>query len=153
MRNAIIHRAKPPRKLNARMFKFMLVGFSGTVLDYSLLFLLKSLGAPTLLANTCSFTVGMLNNFYWNRHWTFSRTSASKTYLHQFAQYLLVSLVGLGINNLLLVGLEAPLGALLGNAYLGFLLAKITATAGAFIWNYLANLSWTFREPTAPAAA
>ena len=71
MRNAIINRANPPWKLNARMFKFMLVGFSGTVLDYSLLFLLKALGAPTLLANTCSASAGMLNNFYWNRNLDF----------------------------------------------------------------------------------
>ena len=48
MRNAIINRANPPWKLNARMFKFMLVGFSGTVLDYSLLFLLKALGRSHL---------------------------------------------------------------------------------------------------------
>ena len=75
MRNAIIDNANPPWKLNARMFKFMLVGFSGTVLDYSLLFLLKALGAPTLLANTCSASAGMLNNFYWNRHWTFSHSA------------------------------------------------------------------------------
>lgn len=151
MRNAIINRANPPWKLNARMFKFMLVGFSGTVLDYSLLFLLKALGAPTLLANTCSASAGMLNNFYWNRKWTFSRSAASKAYLRQFLQFFTVSLVGLGINNLILVGLEAPLGSLLGNANAGFLLAKITATAGGFIWNYLANISWTFQE-TMPRA-
>ncbi len=153
MRNAIIDRSNLPWKLNARMFKFMLVGFSGTVLDYSLLFLLKALGVPTLLANTCSASAGMFNNFYWNRTWTFSHSTASKTYMRQFMQFFTVSLVGLGINNLILVGLEAPLGALLGNTHPGFLLAKLTATAGGFIWNYLANMSWTFRETPPRLAA
>ncbi len=131
----------------ARTLKFMLVGLSGTLLDYSLLFLLKAFGTPTLLANTCSASLGMLANFNLNRAWTFrGRARASKSYLRQFTQYLLVSLVGLGINNLLLVGLEAPLGAAFNPAGAGFLLAKLTATAGAFIWNYLANMTWTFRE-------
>ena len=53
----------------------------------------------------------MLNNFYWNRNWTFSHSTTSKTYLRQFLQFFTVSLVGLGINNLILIGLEAPLGS------------------------------------------
>jgi dolichol-phosphate mannosyltransferase len=131
----------------ARTLKFMLVGLSGTLLDYSLLFMLKAFGTPTLLANTCSASLGMLANFNLNRAWTFRcHARASKSYLRQFVQYLLVSLAGLGINNLLLVGLEAPLGAAFSHASAGFLLAKLTATAGAFIWNYLANMTWTFRE-------
>jgi putative flippase GtrA len=84
----------------------MLVGFSGTVLDYSVLFLLKSFGTPTLLANSCSASLGMLNNFYWNRNWTFSKSTAtSKSYGRQFLQFSAVSLIGLCINNLILVEL------------------------------------------------
>jgi putative flippase GtrA len=124
--------------------KFILVGLSGTVLDYSLLFVLKSWDWPTVIANICSASLGMFNNFYWNRQWTFSKPQ-DKSYATQFVQYLIVSLIGLGINTFVLVTLEEPFEVIFPNAQMGFILAKVIATGTGFIWNYIANMNWTFR--------
>ncbi len=55
-----------------RISRFLAVGGVGTILDFSLLTLLKLAGLPTLFANSLSFTAGLLNNFTWNRLWTFN---------------------------------------------------------------------------------
>jgi putative flippase GtrA len=81
-----------------RFVKFALVGISGTILDYAVLFFLKSQGVSTILANTCSFSIGMMNNYYWNKTWTFSG-SPSDLFGRQFIQFLLVSLAGLVIRS------------------------------------------------------
>lgn len=46
-----------------RFSRFLTVGAVGTLLDFSLLTLLKLAGLPTLLANSLSFTAGLVNNF------------------------------------------------------------------------------------------
>ena len=124
----------------SRFAKFVLVGISGTILDYAVLFLLKSLGFSTIIANSCSFSIGMINNYYWNRTWTFSSPSPD-LFGRQFFQFLIVSLIGLAINNLVLISLKAPLIFAFNNQIMGFTAAKIMATGVAFFWNYIANRS------------
>ncbi len=55
-----------------RFSRFLAVGAVGTILDFSLLTVLKLAGLPTIFANSLSFTAGLLNNFTWNRLWTFN---------------------------------------------------------------------------------
>ena len=60
-----------------RFTRFLTVGAVGTFLDFSLLALLKFLGFPTLFANSLSFSAGVVNNFTWNRLWTFADAKQS----------------------------------------------------------------------------
>jgi putative flippase GtrA len=129
-------------KETRRILRFLVVGASGTIIDFSLLSLLKLFGLPTLPANTISYLAGVINNFYWNRRWTFSETRQQR-WNKQLAQFLAVSLVGLVINNTLVLLLEAPFNVWLG--HWGYLPAKAVATGVVFFWNYLANRLWTFR--------
>jgi putative flippase GtrA len=129
----------------ARFAKFVVVGLSGTILDYSLFLFLKSWGWQTGIANMISASLGMFNNFYWNRQWTFSKP-LDKSSGVQFIQYFIVSLIGLGINTMVIVAVEEPCEVMIPNAQLGCILAKLLATGAAFVWNYLANLNWTFHE-------
>jgi putative flippase GtrA len=126
-----------------RFTRFLAVGAVGTFLDFSLLALLKTLGLPTLLANTASFSAGVVNNFTWNRLWTFSDAKQSNWH-RQLAQFVLVSLIGLALNNSIVLLLEAPLGQLLGQPDYGYLPAKVIATGVVVFWNYFANRYWTF---------
>jgi putative flippase GtrA len=126
-----------------RILRFMVVGVSGTIVDFTILTLLKLLGLPTLLANTLSYLCGILNNFYWNRRWTFGVTS-SQPWRMQFGQFFIVSLVGLILNNSMLLLLEAPFTHWVGQW--GFLPAKVIATGVGLVWNYTANRFWTFRK-------
>jgi putative flippase GtrA len=130
-----------------RLSRFLVVGGVGTLLDFSILTILKIFGLPTLLANSVSFTIGVVNNYTWNRLWTFADVKRVDWH-RQFAQFALVSSIGLVINNLLLLSLERMLGALLGQPELGYLPAKAIATGVVVFWNYFANRYWTFM-PTA----
>ena len=92
---------------------FLTVGTIGTVLDFGLLSLLKAFGLPILAAKTLSFSAGVANNFTFNRLWTFADTKQTGLQ-KQLSQFLLISLVGLSLNNAIVLWLEAPLGQLLG---------------------------------------
>lgn len=132
-------------KERQRFARFLTVGAVGTFLDFSLLTLLKTLGLPTLLANTASFSAGVVNNFTWNRLWTFSDVKQAD-WQRQLAQFVLVSLIGLALNNTIVLLLEAPLGNLLDQPGYGYLPAKVIATGIVVFWNYFANRYWTFNN-------
>jgi len=128
-----------------RFTRFLTVGAVGTFLDFSLLTLLKLLGFPTLLANSLSFSVGVINNFTWNRLWTFADVKGAD-WRRQLVQFLLVSLAGLVLNNTIVLLLENPFGILLGQPDYGYLPAKVIATGVVVFWNYFANRYWTFKN-------
>lgn len=127
-----------------RLLRFMIVGASGTLLDFMTLTLLKEVVLlPTVLANAASFSVGVVNNYTWNRRWTFD-DARQRPIRTQFLQFVTVSVVGLLLNTLLVLALEAPLGTLFGVAAYGYLPAKVIATGIVFLWNFTANRLWTF---------
>jgi putative flippase GtrA len=128
-----------------RFTRFLTVGAVGTLLDFSILTVLKLAGLPTLSANSLSFTAGLLNNFTWNRLWTFGDI-VKADWRRQFAQFTLVSLIGLTLNNLIVLSLESILGTLLGQPQWGYLPAKVIATGVVVFWNYFANRTWTFKN-------
>lgn len=128
-----------------RFARFLAVGLSGTLLDFGILTALKLVfGLPTLLANTISYSAGVVNNFTLNRLWTFSE-SRKKQWFVQFGQFVLVNIIALVLNNLIVLGLERPLGLLLHNPEHGYLPAKAVATGIVLVYNFLANRLWTFR--------
>ena len=133
-----------PSKEMTRFARFLTVGALGTFLDFGLLTVFKLIGLPTLSANSISFTAGVINNFTLNSRWTFA-DRRNGNWRAQFVQFLLVSLVGLAINNAILLLLEVPLGAWIGDAAWGYAPAKIVATGVVVFWNYFANRNWTFR--------
>ena len=128
-----------------RISRFLAVGAVGTVLDFSLLTLLKLAGLPTLYANSFSFTAGLINNFTWNRLWTFNN-GVQTDWRKQFAQFTLISLFGLALNNIIVLSLESILGNILGQPEWGYLPAKVIATGVVVFWNYFANRMWTFKK-------
>jgi putative flippase GtrA len=128
-----------------RFGRFLLVGLSGTALDFVLLILLKRAGLPTLLANSLSFSAGAVSNFTWNRLWTFPE-ARSRHWTVQFTQFFAVSLVGLALNDAVVLMLQQQLGELIGHPAQGYLAAKVVATGVAVLWNYAGNRLWTFGE-------
>jgi len=132
------------KKELTRFSRFLTVGAIGTVLDFTILTLLKLAGAPTLIANSLSFTAGLVNNFTWNRLWTFGDVQSD--WRKQLAQYTLISLVGLALNDLIVLSLENVLGSMLSQPEFGYLPAKVIATGVVVFWNYFANRTWTFRK-------
>jgi putative flippase GtrA len=127
-----------------RFLRFSIVGALGTVLDFSLLTALKLTGMATFAANSLSFTAGLLNNYTLNRLWTF-RDQRNEAWATQLAQFALVSLVGLALNNAILLASESWFAGVLDSATWAYLPAKAMATLCVLFWNYLANRKWTFR--------
>jgi putative flippase GtrA len=128
-----------------RFSRFLTVGAVGTLLDFGLLTSLKLAGLPTLLANTLSFSAGLINNFTWNRLWTFCDTERAD-WRKQLARFATVSSIGLALNNVIVLSLERMLGAILGQPEWGYLPAKVIATGVVVFWNYFVNRQWTFRN-------
>jgi len=131
-----------PRFLK-QFIKFGIVGASGSVVDFGTLFTLKEFLAFNLyVANTISFTAAVCNNFLWNSLWTF-RGAYSGRKRRRFLPFVLVSIMGLGINQTILFVFHEYTGL---EAYqYGYLVAKAMATVVVMLWNFLANKFWTFR--------
>ena len=132
-----------PSNEMTRFARFLTVGALGTFLDFGLLTAFKLIGLPTLPANSISFSAGVVNNFTLNSRWTFADRN-NGNWRAQFLQFLVVSLIGLALNNAIVLLLEAPLGAWIGDAAWGYAPAKIVATGVVVFWNYFANRNWTF---------
>ncbi|NLE44151.1 MAG: GtrA family protein [Chloroflexi bacterium] len=150
------------RKEITRFLKFAVVGTIGTVVDFGVLYILHVLiGLPIVLANTCSFSVAVLSNFTWNRYWTYP-DSRSKPIRTQLLQFVVVNIIGWGLNTLILVALRGPCTAFVGQVGLqmalitdpataykfGYNLAKVIATGVVLFWNFFINRIWTYSDVT-----
>ncbi len=137
-----IYQTRP--KEVTRFVKFSIVGAIGAVIDFALLNLLRGgFGWPLFWANTVSVSVAILSNFTWNRFWTYpeSRTRKKRKQLPQFA---LINIVGLLINNLIVVGLDALLVPYIDEPW-SYNLAKAVAIGVVLFWNFGINRLWTYR--------
>lgn len=131
-----------------RFVKFGMVGASGAIIDFGLTALCKGiLGIPELLANAIGFTVAATSNYFLNRVWTWKSTS--KDVGIEYAKFFFVSLIGLGLNSLIVFLLKdvciVPRFVETSLDW-NFWIAKIIATAVVMIWNFLANNFFTFRK-------
>jgi putative flippase GtrA len=151
MGTVVFIKSKPQwRKELGRFARFLVVGVSGTLLDFAILSALKYfLGWQTLLANLISYSCGIINNYILTRYWIYPESRSKQSFV-QLMQFALISLVGLGLNNALMLALEEPAGKLLSNPAYGYIPAKIIATMIVLLWNFFANRLWTFNKPSQP---
>ena len=132
------------RKELIRFLKFATVGAIGMVVDLTVLnVMVKAVGLHLLTANSISFTVAVISNFTWNRLWTFPE-SRSRPVHTQLAQFALVNIIGLGINNLVLWLVFQLTQQFVPDPF-DYNLAKITAIGVVLFWNYGVNRLWTYR--------
>lgn len=122
-----------------QLIHFVVVGGSGYVVNL-IVFTLLAKGADVnhLLAAVGAFAVAVTNNFMLNRHWTFRHQGSTESHAgFQAARFLTVSMVGLGVNLLVLAGLVDGGGV-------SELPAQAIAVAVATPVNYIGNKLWTF---------
>jgi len=119
-----------------KFLKFGAVGFTGVFVDYSITYFTKEvLKIPKYFANALGFSTAATTNYYLNRIWTFK--SHNPEVLMEFSEFFIISLVGLGINTLVL-------WLLVSRFKMNFYVAKLFAIAVVTIWNFLANAFITF---------
>lgn len=123
--------------ISSQLIKFALVGITGMGLDFGTTWLLKEkVKINKFMANAAGFSIAVVNNFMLNKYWTFDNQNPIAT--EQFIKFLVISIVGLGINSLLLFIL---LKKIKGNFYL----VKLAVIGLVFFWNFSANYLYTFK--------
>jgi putative flippase GtrA len=117
-----------------KFLKFGIVGLLGMVIDFSITFLLKEkLKIHRYISSSAGFTIAASSNYLFNRLWTFSSTNPK--IIVEYGTFIIISFIGLAINNLFLYLFEKRLK---------FYLAKLFAVGVTTIWNFLANYYLTF---------
>ena len=121
-----------------RFLKFGLVGFTGVFIDFGITFLLKEkFKIQKYVANSCGFITAASSNYVLNRIWTFH--SNNPHIALEYSQFIFIALIGLGINNLILWFLVSKMNK-------HFYLSKLIAIGITTIWNFGANLAFTFHN-------
>jgi putative flippase GtrA len=137
-----------------RFLKFAIVGFSGSVVDFGVFNLLLSfVGLSSTVSQAISFALAVINNFIWNRLWTYPETRKSGA-LKPFIQFGIVNVIGLGIRTLLFMVIEPQminLSTLVlpkfdNSEIIGHNLTLALVILTVMLWNYFANRNWTFKE-------
>ena len=139
-----------------QLVKFAIVGTSSTVINLAVLYLmLRLLHGHRYISATVAFLVSVVNGYYWNRRWTFKEAPAKAIHT-QFSQFVLVNLVGLGLDLLIIRLASVPLEHELHQLQAGWppdkiervavLAAQLVATAAIVFWNFFANRLWTFKH-------
>ena len=120
------------RKLITQFLKFGVVGAIAFAIDYGLLaFLTEVLGANYLISATISFAVSVVFNYLASMRYVFTRRD-DLSRRREFAIFIVLSIMGLGINDLCMwAGVE-----LLGIHYL---IVKIIATIVVALWNFVSR--------------
>lgn len=121
-----------------KFLKFGVVGFSGMLIDFGITWILKEkLKVNAYLSNSIGFISAASSNYFWNRVWTFE--SENKDIPLEYMSFIIISVVGLLINNLVIY--------LLTNKFkLNFYLAKLLAIGVVTIWNFGMNFLITFSQ-------
>lgn len=123
--------------LLSKLLKFGIVGCSGMIIDFGATYLCKEiLKINKFLSNGIGFILAATSNYFINRIWTFN--SQTEDIGIQYAQFMIVSVIGLGINSLVLYLLNEKLKW-------NFYFSKVIAIAITTIWNFFANLLFTFK--------
>lgn len=122
--------------LISKFIKFGVVGCSGMLIDFGATYICKEkLKLNKYLSNCIGFILAATSNYILNRIWTFE--SHKEEIGVQYFQFMIVSIIGLGINSLILYLLTDKLK-------LNFYFSKLIAIAITTIWNFFANLLFTF---------
>ena len=106
------------------------------IIDFSITYLLKEkLKIQKYVANSSGFIIAATTNYFLNRVWTFR--SHNPHIAVQYSHFIIVSLTGLAINNFVL---WIQVSKFKWNFYFSKFIAIIITT----IWNFFANLYFTF---------
>ena len=142
---------KPER---IRFIKFALVGISGTFVDFLLFNLFLRLGFSSVVSSAFSFSIAVLNNFIWNRLWTYPE-SREFTIANQLGKFAIVSMIGLAVRTAILFLIEQPVigitSSLLPVTYsqfsevIGKNLSLSIVIVFVLFWNYFGNKFWTYK--------
>jgi putative flippase GtrA len=141
MRHRVRHGLRRPHNW-IQLFKFFAVGGSGYAVNLFVFWLAyHRLGLHYLSSATIAFVFAVINNFWWNRHWTFGARGGHAGF--QAARFFAVSVLAfffaLGVLELLVT--QAGLPKLAAQA-----ISIVVATPLNFVGNKMWSFSRTVRR-------
>lgn len=129
-------------RLVEQLLRFGVVGLLAFGIDYGLLMLLSQVvGMDAVLAAAVSFCVSLVFNYLASMRYVFThRDNMPRS--REFVTFVLLSVVGLGINELVMW-----LGtSWLGSSALAVTCTKVVATVVVMVWNFLSRKRWLDAE-------
>jgi len=136
-----------------RFLRFSFVGITGAIVDFGIMNLLRLVfKMPLVWAQAISFFCAVINNFLWNRHWTYPE-SRTKSAPKQLIQFFIINIIGIIIRTPLVTWLDKMIFSQLSKTIIylpfeNFVISQNLALAiSIFInifWNFFANRYWTY---------
>ena len=124
------------KKLMSQIMKFGVVGFLCFFIDYGIMVALVELaGLQELWASACSFTVSVVVNYILSITVVFD-TDKNANQAKQFVVFVILSLIGLGLNQLIMWDGVAWLKQYMDRAYM---IVKIFATGVVMVYNFISR--------------
>lgn len=120
-----------------KFIRYAIVGFAGLLVDFSVTYLFKEYAKVSkYLANSLGFSIAVITNYVLNRYWTFG--AGDENVFIQFGTFVLVSIIGLFINNFVIYMLNEKWN-------INFYISKVFAVGVVVLWNFFVNYYYTFR--------
>ena len=110
------------------------IGYGVNIVVFALC--VHALGIDYRIASGIAFVVAVSNNFWWNRHWTFSARADHPA--RQGVRFFAVSLLAFGLS-------EAVLVALVSGAGMSKVLSQAIAIVAATPLSFVGKKLWSFR--------
>lgn len=122
------------KKLIGQILKFGVVGFLCFFIDYGIMVALTELaGLDSLISSGISFSVSVIVNYILSITMVFD-ADRSSSQTRQFLIFLLLSILGLGINQVIMWAGTGILDSYMEKSYL---LVKIIATGIVMVYNFI----------------
>lgn len=121
-----------------QIVRFGVVGATAFFVDYGVLMLLSQvMGIDPVIAAAISFSVSVVFNYLASMRFVFShRDDLVPT--HEFAIFVILSLVGLALNELIMWAGTS----IAGSGALAVTVTKVVATAVVMVWNFWSRKRW-----------
>ena len=119
------------KPLMDQILRFGVVGALAFVIDYGLLaFCTEMLGINYLISSAIAFSIAVVFNYIMSTLWVFDTAGNQANRRMQFAAFVLLSVIGLGLTELLMW---------LGTDVIGiyYLITKLGATAIVMVYNFV----------------
>mgnify|MGYP004455753841 CR=1 FL=1 len=119
------------KKLISQILKFGFVGAAAFVIDYGLMVLLTEVfNVYSLISAAISFTVSVIFNYVASVKWVFEVDEEKNSKQKQFIVFVILSVIGLIINELIMWIMDSKFG-------IHYMISKLVATFVVMVWNFI----------------
>lgn len=119
------------KNLFSQLIKFVLVGGIAFLIDYGIMvFLTEVFKIPSLISAAISFTVSVIFNYISSVKWVFDVDKEKNSKTKELVVFILLSIVGLGINELIMWIMDKEFG-------IYYMISKIVATIVVMCYNFI----------------